>query len=238
MDAGPAPASAFTAAARMGHTAGHMMEMRMKVVEIHHPLVRHKLGKLRDIATDPVHFRQLAGEIAALLAFEATRDLPTEPVTVQTWAGPLQVEHVRSEKLTLVPILRAGLGFLPGVQALLPAAPVSVIGLRRNETTHQPEGYYQRLADRMDARTALLIDPMLATGGSAAAAITLLKQAGCPRIKCIFLLAAPEGLAALEAAHPDIEVYVAAIDERLDENAYIRPGLGDAGDRLFGTPVD
>ena len=210
----------------------------MIVIEVDHPLVRHKLGKLRDISTDPVHFRQFAGEIAALLAFEATRNLPTQAISVDTWAGPLQVEHVRGEDLTLVPILRAGLGFLPGVQALLPAAPVSVVGLRRNETTHQPEGYYQRLADRMEQRTALLIDPMLATGGSAIAAIELLKNAGCPRIKCIFLVAAPEGLRALEAAHPDIEVYVAAIDQRLDENAYIRPGLGDAGDRLFGTPVD
>ncbi len=210
----------------------------MKTVEVTHPLVRHKLGKLRDIATDPVHFRQLAGEVAALLAYEATRDLPTRPQQVQTWAGPLQVDRVRGEELTLVPILRAGLGFLPGVQALLPAAPVSVIGLRRDEATHRPEGYYQRLADRMHERTALLIDPMLATGGSAVAAIDLLKAAGCTRIKALFLVAAPEGLAALEAAHPDTEVYVAAIDERLDENAYIRPGLGDAGDRLFGTPVD
>ncbi len=210
----------------------------MKTVVVDHPLVRHKLGKLRDIATDPVHFRLLAGEIAVLLAFEATRDLTTEPADVQTWAGPLQVERVRSEALTLVPILRAGLGFLPGVQSLLPAAPVSVIGLRRDETTHRPEGYYQRLADRMDRRSALLIDPMLATGGSAVAAIDVLKTAGCRKIKCIFLVAAPEGLRALEAAHPDSEVYVAAIDQRLDENAYIRPGLGDAGDRLFGTPVD
>ncbi|WP_297830958.1 uracil phosphoribosyltransferase [Thermomonas sp.] len=210
----------------------------MKTVVVDHPLVRHKLGKLRDIATDPVHFRLLAGEIAVLLALEATRDLPTERVEVQTWAGPLQVERVRSEALTLVPILRAGLGFLPGVQSLLPAAPVSVIGLRRDEATHRPEGYYQRLADHMERRTALLIDPMLATGGSASAAIQLLKNAGCTRIKCLFLVAAPEGLRALEAAHPDVEVYVAAIDQRLDENAYIRPGLGDAGDRLFGTPVD
>ena len=210
----------------------------MKTIVVDHPLVRHKLGKLRDIQTDPVHFRQFAGEIAALLAFEATRDLPTETDQVQTWAGPLQVQRVRGDELTLVPILRAGLGFLPGVQALLPSAPVSVIGLRRNEATHRPESYYQRFADRMDQRTALLIDPMLATGGSAVAAIQLLKDAGCKRIKCIFLVAAPEGLAAREAAHPDIEVYVAAVDERLDENAYIRPGLGDAGDRLFGTPVD
>ena len=210
----------------------------MHVVEVDHPLVRHKLGKLRDIETDPVLFRQLAGEVAALLAYEATRDLATSTQQVQTWAGPLDVDHVSGDKLTLVPILRAGLGFLPGVQALLPAAPVSVIGLRRNEATHRPEGYYSRLADRMEQRTALLIDPMLATGGSAVAAIDLLKTAGCRRIKALFLVAAPEGLKAIEAAHPDIEVYVAAIDEKLDENAYIRPGLGDAGDRLFGTPVD
>lgn len=209
----------------------------MHVVEIRHPLVRHKLGKLRDIRTDPVQFRQLAGELAALLAYEATRDLATETATVPTWAGPLEIERVRGAGLTLVPILRAGLGFLPGVQALLPAAPVSVIGLCRNEATHRPEGYYQRLADRMHERTALLMDPMLATGGSAVAAIDLLKAAGCRRIKGIFLVAAPEGLRALEAAHPDIEVYVAAIDQRLDANAYILPGLGDAGDRLFGTPA-
>ena len=153
------------------------------------------------------------------------------------------VEHDDNVRLDAVDpdaqrILRAGLGFLPGVQALLPAAPVSVIGLRRNETTHRPEGYYQRLADRMDERTALLIDPMLATGGSAVAAVDMLKAAGCPRIVALFLVAAPEGLRALETAHADIEVYVAAIDERLDANAYIHPGLGDAGDRLFGTPAD
>ena len=208
----------------------------MKTIEVRHPLVQHKLGKLRDIATDCVQFRQLAGEIAALLAYEATRDLPTQQVGVQTWAGPLDVAHVRGDGLTLVPILRAGLGFLPGVQALLPAAPVSVIGLRRDEATHQPEGYYEHLVDKMDQRMALLIDPMLATGGSAIAAINLLKAAGCRNIRCIFLIAAPEGLRALEAAHPEVEVYLAAIDERLDENAYIHPGLGDAGDRLFGTP--
>lgn len=209
----------------------------MKTIEVRHPLVQHKLGKLRDITTDCVHFRQLVGEIATLIAYEATRDLPTHLRTVQTWAGPLEVSHVRGEELTLVPILRAGLGFLPGVQALLPSAPVSVIGLRRNETTHLPEGYYQRLVDGMQGRMALLIDPMLATGGSAIAAIDLLKAAGCPGIRCVFLVAAPEGLRALEARHPDVEVYVAAIDDRLDENAYIHPGLGDAGDRIFGTPA-
>ena len=210
----------------------------MKIVEVRHPLVQHKLGKLRDVGTDPVLFRQLASEIAAMLAYEATREMPVETRSVPTWAGPLDVAHVRAEKVTLVPILRAGLGFLPGVQAMLPAAAVSVIGLRRNEATHQPETYYERLADNMGERTAILIDPMLATGGSALAAIDMLKAAGCRQVKCLFLVAAPEGLRALEAAHPDIEVYVAAVDERLNERGYILPGLGDAGDRLFGTPVD
>lgn len=207
----------------------------MKIIEVDHPLLRDQIGRLRDTATGAAQFRQLAGEIAALLAFEATRDLPTRLHTVQTWAGPLAVERLSSVALTLVPILRAGLGFLPGVQRLFPDAPVSVIGLRRDEVTHQPETYYCNFVADMAQRAALLIDPMLATGGSAIAAVHLLKQAGCRRIKCLFLIAAPEGLAALEAAHPDIEAYVAAIDDRLDENAYIRPGLGDAGDRLFGT---
>jgi uracil phosphoribosyltransferase len=137
-----------------------------------------------------------------------------------------------------VPILRAGLGFLPGVQAMIPSAPVSVIGLRRNEQTLQPEGYYSRLVEDLAQRTALILDPMLATGGSLVAAIDMLKQAGCPRIKGLFLVAAPEGLARVEAAHPDTEIYVASIDQGLDPRGYILPGLGDAGDRLFGTPVD
>ena len=207
----------------------------MKTVEVRHPLVRHKLGLLRDIATGPALFRQVVGEIATLLAYEATADLPLTPASVNTWAGPLAVDRCAQSMVTLVPILRAGLGFLPGVQALLPNAPVSVIGLRRDEDTHRPHSYYQRFVDRLDERTALLIDPMLATGGSAIAAIDALKAAGCRRIKGIFLVAAPEGLRALETAHPDIEVYTAAIDERLNDHAYILPGLGDAGDRMFGT---
>ena len=207
----------------------------MHIVEVRHPLVRHKLGLLRDSATGPALFRQVVGEIATLLAYEATADLPLTTAAVDTWAGPLTVDRCMQSTVTLVPILRAGLGFLPGVQALLPNAPVSVIGLRRDEQTHRPQTYYQRFVDDLEHRTALLIDPMLATGGSAIAAIDALKAAGCPRIKGIFLVAAPEGLRALESAHPDIEVYTAAIDERLNEHAYILPGLGDAGDRMFGT---
>lgn len=207
----------------------------MKIVELDHPLLRDQIGRLRDTATGAAQFRRIAGEIAALLAFEATRDLPTQLRTVQTWAGLQSVEQLSPVALTLVPIPRAGLGFLPGVQRLFPEAPVGVIGLRRDENTHRANTYYCNLASDTAQRTALLIDPMLATGGSAIAAVTLLKQAGCRRIKCLFLIAAPEGLAALEAAHPEIQVYVAAIDDKLDANAYIRPGLGDAGDRLFGT---
>jgi uracil phosphoribosyltransferase len=210
----------------------------MKIVELRHPLVQHKLGHLRDMSLDPVRFRQFAGEIGMMLAYEACRDLSTESVTLRTWSGDVAAQRVLSDRITLVPILRAGLGFLPGVQTMLPNAPVSVLGLRRNETTLQPEAYYERLVERMELRTALLLDPMLATGGSAAAAVELLKRAGCPRIKGLFLVAAPEGLARLEAAHPDIEVYVAAVDQGLDARGYILPGLGDAGDRLFGTPVD
>jgi uracil phosphoribosyltransferase len=210
----------------------------MKIVELQHPLVQHKLAHLRDESLDPVRFRQIAGEIGMMLAYEACRDLPTADATIGTWSGQLGVRMVRSDTVTLVPILRAGLGFLPGVQAMIPNAPVSVIGLRRNEQTLQPESYYTRLVDRLDQRTALLLDPMLATGGSVVAAAELLKQAGCRRIKGLFLVAAPEGLARVEAAHPDMEVYVACIDRCLDARGYILPGLGDAGDRLFGTPVD
>lgn len=210
----------------------------MKIVELRHPLVQHKLGHLRDAALDPVRFRQFAGEIGMMLAYEACRDLPTEAVEVETWHGKVNARHVRSDTVTLVPILRAGLGFLPGVQAMLPNAPVSVIGLRRNEQTLAPECYYCRLVEQMEQRTALILDPMLATGGSLVAAIELLKESGCRRIKGLFLVAAPEGVARIEAAHPDVEIYVAAIDDRLDAQGYILPGLGDAGDRLFGTPVD
>ena len=210
----------------------------MKAVELKHPLVQHKLAYLRDASLDPVRFRQIAGEIGMMLAYEACRDLSLADARVATWSGPLDVQVVRSDSVTLVPILRAGLGFLPGVQAMLPNAPVSVVGLRRNETTLQPESYYTRLVDRLEQRTALVLDPMLATGGSVVAAVDLLKRAGCRRIKGLFLVAAPEGLARVAAAHPDVEIYVASIDRGLDARGYILPGLGDAGDRLFGTPVD
>ena len=209
----------------------------MKTVALDHPLVRHKLALLRDVHTQPGLFRQVVGEIGTLLAYEATADLALEARTIDTWAGPLEVGHVPDDAVTLVPILRAGLGFLPGVQVLLPNAPVSVIGLRRDEQTLQPHAYYQRFVHDMAGRTALLIDPMLATGGSAIAAIDALKAAGVARVKALFLVAAPEGLRAIEARHPDTEVYTAAVDARLNDHGFILPGLGDAGDRLFGTPA-
>lgn len=204
---------------------------------VSHPVVAHKLSLLRDAGTGPALFRQVVGEIATLLAYEATRDLSLSPRRIDTWAGPLDAPHCDAAQITLVPILRAGLGFLPGVQVLLPNAPVSVIGLRRDEDSLQPHAYYQRFVEDIAGRTALLIDPMLATGGSAIAAVDALKAAGAARVKALFLVCAPEGLRALEAAHPDVETWTAAVDDRLNERGYILPGLGDAGDRIFGTPA-
>ncbi|HEY0501944.1 MAG TPA: uracil phosphoribosyltransferase [Lysobacter sp.] len=207
----------------------------MKTIEIRHPLVQHKLGLMRRAGISTKEFRELASEVAALLTYEATADLETEEVTIEGWAGPVTVRRIKGAKITLVPILRAGLGMLPGVLELIPAAKVGVVGLQRDEATLQPVGYYEKLTGRMDERTALILDPMLATGGTLVATVEMLKAAGCRRIKGLFLVAAPEGLRALEARHPDVEVYTAAIDERLNEVGYILPGLGDAGDKIFGT---
>ena len=209
----------------------------MKTVEVRHPLVQHKLGLLRDAALSTKGFRELVTELGTLLAYEATSDLETEPATSRGWAGDVQVRRIAGAKITLVPILRAGLGMLPGVLALIPAAKVSVVGLQRDEQTLQPVPYFERLTGRLDERDALILDPMLATGGTLVATIDMLKRAGARRIKGIFLVAAPEGLRRLEAAHPDVEVYTAAIDECLDAHGYILPGLGDAGDRIFGTRI-
>ncbi len=209
----------------------------MKIVEVRHPLVQHKIGLLREAALSTKGFRELVTELGTLLAYEATADLDTEPATVAGWAGDVQVQRIAGAKITLVPILRAGLGMLPGVLALIPAAKVSVAELQRDEETLQPVPYFERLVGRLDERDALVLDPMLATGGSLIATLDMLKQAGARRIKGIFLVAAPEGLHAVQAAHPDVEIYTAAIDERLNEKGYILPGLGDAGDRIFGTRV-
>lgn len=207
----------------------------MKTVQVEHPLIRHKLGLMRKADMSTKHFRELASEVGALLTYEATRDLETEPCEVDGWAGPLTVERIKGKKITVVPILRAGIGMLPGVLDMIPAAKVSVVGLQRDETTLEPTTYYEKLTHGMDSRIALIVDPMLATAGTLIATVDMLKAAGCTRIKGLFLVAAPEGLARIEAAHPDIEVYTASIDDKLNEKGYILPGLGDAGDKIFGT---
>ena len=209
----------------------------MKVVEVKHPLVQHKIGLLRDASLSTREFRELTGELGTLLAYEATSDLNTETATAVGWAGQVDVKRIAGAKITLVPILRAGLGMLPGVLSLIPSAKVSVLGLQRDEETLEALPYFERLAGRMDERDALILDPMLATGGTLIAAVDMLKRAGVRRIKGIFLVCAPEGLKALQAAHPDVAVYTAPIDARLDEHGYLLPGLGDAGDRIFGTRV-
>lgn len=207
----------------------------MKITEVRHPLVRHKLGLMRQAALGTRDFRELASEIATLLTYEATADLPTETVEVDGWAGPVRVERISGRMITLVPVLRAGLGMLPGVLELVPGAKVGVVGLQRDEQTLAAVSYYGKLAGNMADRIALVLDPMLATGGTLVATVGMLKAAGATRIRALCLVAAPEGLRAVEAAHPDVEVFTAAIDERLDARGYILPGLGDAGDRIFGT---
>jgi uracil phosphoribosyltransferase len=207
----------------------------MHVTEVKHPLVQHKIGLLRAADISTKQFRQLAGELGSLLTYEATKDLATETTSITTWNGECQIEQIQGKKVTIVPILRAGLGMLDGVLDLLPSARISVVGIYRDETTLQPVPYFQKLAAELDQRLALVVDPMLATGGSMIATIDLLKKQGCQRIKALVLVAAPEGIKALGQAHPDIELYTAAIDIGLNAQGYILPGLGDAGDKLFGT---
>ena len=207
----------------------------MAVYQVTHPLVRHKLGLMRKKTISTKDFRELASEVARLLTYEATKDLETESVSIQGWAGAVTVERIKGKKITVVPILRAGLGMMDGVLDLIPSARVSVVGLYRDEETLKPVTYFERLTKGIKDRTALILDPMLATGGSTVAAIEMLKRAGCRRIKGLFLVAAPEGIERLKAEHDDVDIYVAAIDERINEQGYILPGLGDAGDKIFGT---
>lgn len=207
----------------------------MPVHEIRHPLIRHKLGLMRRADISTKNFRELAQELGALLTYEATQDLPLEETSIEGWCGKVPVERIAGKKITVVPILRAGIGMLDGVLSLIPSAKVSVIGLARNEETLEAQTYLEKLVPEIDRRLAMIVDPMLATGGSLIATIDLLKQAGCKEIRALVLVAAPEGIRALEAAHPDVRIYTAAIDERLDAHGYIVPGLGDAGDKIFGT---
>ena len=202
---------------------------------VSHPLVRHKLGIMRIVDVSTSQFRDLAREITNLLAYEAFRNLEMEKVTVDGWAGPVEVEKISGKKVAVVPILRAGIGMLPGVLDLIPAARVNVVGLYRNEETLKPVSYFQKLSTDISQRLAVIIDPMLATGNSMLATIDLLKQSACTDIRAICLVAAPEGVKLIESKHPEVEIFVAGLDERLNDQGYILPGLGDAGDRLFGT---
>jgi uracil phosphoribosyltransferase len=207
----------------------------MKITELNHPLIKHKMGLLRSEDTNIVEFRQLVKEIGCMLTYVATEDLKLEERKIRTWQGDLNVEKLKGGAPTLVPILRAGLGLTDGALECLPTASISVVGFYRDEETLEAIPYFERLVKDIDERIALVVDPMLATGGSMIATIDLLKKAGCKNMKILVLLAAPEGLKALEKAHPEVELYTAAIDERLNEKGYILPGLGDAGDKIFGT---
>lgn len=207
----------------------------MPVCVVNHPLIRHKLGILRAAATDTNEFRHVANEIASLLTYEATKDFCTEKRVVEGWAGPVEVDAIAGKKVTIAPILRAGLGLMDGVLNMIPSARISVIGLYRNEDTLEPVEYFVKLAKDMPERSAIILDPMVATGGSLLSAIDLLKRHRCPHICCICLVCAPEGVARIEAQHPDVTIYTAALDDRLNQDGYILPGLGDAGDRIFGT---
>ncbi|GAA5785904.1 uracil phosphoribosyltransferase [Chitiniphilus shinanonensis] len=207
----------------------------MQITVVSHPLVQHKLALLREEDVSTNKFRLLTEELARLLAYEATRDLKLETRTIQGWCGEVEVQKIKGKKLTVVPILRAGLGMLNGVLDLVPSAKISVVGLARNEETLQPEPYFEKFVGKLDDRLALIIDPMLATGGSMVATIDMLKRKGCQQIKAIVMVAAPEGVKLVNERHPDVQIYAASLDSHLNEQGYIIPGLGDAGDKIFGT---
>lgn len=207
----------------------------MAIHEIRHPLIRHKLGIMRSADLSTKSFRELAQEISALLTYEATKDFPLENTTIHGWCGQVVVEKIAGKKVTVVPILRAGIGMLEGVLSLIPGAKVSAVGIARNEETLEAATYLKKLVDDLDQRIALIVDPMLATGGSMVATIDMLKAAGCHEIRALVLVAAPVGIEKVLGKHPDVDIYTASVDEGLNENGYIIPGLGDAGDRIFGT---
>ena len=200
-----------------------------------HPLITHKLSIMRNKKTGSKDFRELLDEISMLMGYEITRDLPLEDVTIETPITKMKAKMISGKKLAIVPILRAGLGMVDGLRRLVPVAKVGHIGLYRDPVTHQPVEYYCKLPIDIEGRIVILVDPMLATGGSASDALTMLKKRGCKHIRLMCLVAAPEGVAKVQEDHPDVDIYSAALDDRLNEHAYIVPGLGDAGDRIFGT---
>ena len=209
------------------------MEQRVHIME--HPLIQHKLSMIRDVNTGPKEFRELVEELSMLMAYEVTRDIPVEEVEIQTPLCKTKGKSISGKKLGIVPILRAGLGMVNGMLKLIPTAKVGHIGIYRDPETLQPVEYYCKLPPDIEERDLILLDPMLATGGSACAGIQFLKERGAKSIKLMFLIAAPEGIDAVCSAHPDVDIYTASVDEYLNDHAYIVPGLGDAGDRLFGT---
>lgn len=210
----------------------------MDINVIDHPLVKHKLTLMREAECSSYRFRTLTKELARLMAYEASRDFELETLETDGWCGPIEGTRIKGKTVTVVPILRAGLGMLDGVLDLIPTAKISVVGLQRDEETLQPVSYFEKLVSKMDERPALILDPMLATGGSMVATIDLLKKKGCRHITALVLVAAPEGVKLVNETHPDVKIYAAALDSHLDENGYIIPGLGDAGDKIFGTRQD
>lgn len=209
--------------------------MESKIVVMDHPLIKHKLTYIRDKNTGSKEFRELVKEVSILMAYEVTRDLDLEEIEIETPITKMKSEVISGKKIGLVPIMRAGLGMVDGMLSLLPAARVGHIGLYRDPETHTPIEYYCKMPQDIGERRLLVLDPMLATGGSASAAIEFIKNRGANNIRLVCLVAAPEGIEAVRKKHPDVDIYVASIDEKLNDNAYIVPGLGDAGDRLFGT---
>ena len=202
---------------------------------IDHPMIQHKLTIMRMKETGSKDFRELLKEISLLMGYEVTRDIPLEDIDIETPICKMTAKRVSGHKLAIVPILRAGMGMVEGLQTLVPVAKVGHIGLYRNEETHLPVVYYCKLPEDIQKRTVIVTDPMLATGGSASDALTMLKERGCKHIRLMCLVGAPEGIAKVQAEHPDVDIYLASVDDHLNENAYIVPGLGDAGDRIFGT---
>lgn len=207
----------------------------MPIHEVKHPLIRHKLGLMRRSDISTKNFRELAQEVGALLTYEATKDFSLQKKTIEGWAGPVEIEQIQGKKITIVPILRAGMGMLDGVLTLIPGARVSVVGQVRNEETLEASTYLEKLVGELDERMAMIVDPMLATGGSMISTIDLLKKAGSTEIRALVLVAAPEGIEKVLEKHPDVSIYTASIDEWLNDKGYILPGLGDAGDKIFGT---